>query len=116
MVPRKQRWTRRRFLTAGSLASLVMGHSEVLRQRGLTAKATQADEPSGRGEQDTAVILVWLTGGLSHIDTYDLKPAAPREYRGEFNPISSTVRGVDVCELQSVNCCDVIVLRVFSRA
>ena len=75
-----------------------MGHSEVLRLRGLTAEAAQADEPSRRGEQDTAVILVWLTGGLSHIDTYDLKPEAPREYRGEFPPISSTVRGVDVCE------------------
>ena len=98
MVPRKQRWTRRRFLTAGSLDSLAMGHSEVLRLRRLTAEAAQSDEPSGRGEQDTAVILVWLTGGLSHIDTYDLKPEAPREYRGEFNPISSTVRGVDVCE------------------
>ena len=36
---------------------------------------------------DTAVILVWLTGGLSHMDTYDLKPEAPLEYRGDFDPI-----------------------------
>ena len=63
MVRRKQRGPRRRFLAAGSLASLALGHSEVLRLRGLTAQAVQADEPTRGSERDTAVILVWLIGG-----------------------------------------------------
>jgi hypothetical protein len=43
--------------------------------------------------------MVVLPGGPSHIDTYDLKPAAPAEYRGEFKPIRTNVPGLDVCEL-----------------
>jgi len=91
-VRRNRRWTRRRILAAGSLASLSLGNSELMRLRAIAA-ATHA-----RPEPDTAVILVWLTGGLSHIDTYDLKPEAPVEYRGEFRPISTKVAGIDVCE------------------
>lgn len=45
-----------------------------------------------------AVIMVCLAGGPSHIDTYDPKPNAPSEYRGEFKSISSNVPGFDVCE------------------
>ena len=48
---------------------------------------------------DTAVILVWLSGGLSHLDTYDMKPDAPSEYRGDFRPIRTNVPGIEVCEL-----------------
>jgi hypothetical protein len=44
------------------------------------------------------VILLDLFGGPSHLDTFDLKPAAPREIRGEFNPIATTLPGVQVCE------------------
>jgi hypothetical protein len=54
---------------------------------------------SGAKRDDTAVILVWLTGGLSHMDTYDLKPVAPLEYRGEFAPICSNMPGIEVGEL-----------------
>ena len=43
--------------------------------------------------------MVYLPGGPSHIDMYDLKPDAPAEYRGEFKPIRTNVPGVDVCEL-----------------
>ena len=44
------------------------------------------------------VILVYLLGGPSHLDLWDLKPDAPREIRGEFEPIASAVPGVQVCE------------------
>lgn len=47
----------------------------------------------------TAVILVWLAGGLSHMDTYDLKSEAPLEYRGELSPICTNVSGIEVGEL-----------------
>lgn len=50
------------------------------------------------GVRPRAVIMVCLAGGPSHIDTYDPKPDAPSEYRGEFKPVSSNVPGFDVCE------------------
>jgi hypothetical protein len=43
--------------------------------------------------------MVYLNGGPSHIDMYDLKPDAPAEVRGEFKPIRTTVPGMDICEL-----------------
>jgi hypothetical protein len=48
---------------------------------------------------DIAVIQLWLGGGPSHIDLYDLKPDAPREIRGPFRSIATSVPGLDVCEL-----------------
>ena len=45
-----------------------------------------------------SVILVFLTGAPSHHDTFDMKPDAPTEIRGEFNPISTSVPGIQVCE------------------
>src|SRR5581483_7258763 len=45
-----------------------------------------------------ACILVYLLGGPSHLDTFDLKPDAPAEVRGHFQPIATTVPGVRVCE------------------
>ena len=56
---------------------------------------------SGREESPPAraVILLWLWGGPSHLDTFDMKPEAPVEYRGPFEPIATAVPGVHVCEL-----------------
>ena len=54
---------------------------------------------AGRPRRDTACILVWLDGGPSHLDTYDLKPEAPVEFRGPFRPIGTRVPGMDLCEL-----------------
>ena len=84
--------SRRRFLQTSSLASLATGLAQVWRWR--AASATPLTPPP-----DTAVILVWLTGGLSHLDTYDLKPHAPLEYRGDFSPIATRVPGLEVGEL-----------------
>src|ERR1700686_4425876 len=46
-----------------------------------------------------AIIMVYLNGGPSHMDMYDLKPDAPVEYCGEFKPIHTNVPGMDICEL-----------------
>ena len=46
-----------------------------------------------------AAIMIYLPGGPTHMDTYDLKPNAPKEYRGEFKPIATNVPGVQICEL-----------------
>jgi hypothetical protein len=48
---------------------------------------------------DTAVILLYLHGGPSQLETYDLKPDAPLEYRSVFQPIRTIVPGMDICEL-----------------
>ena len=42
--------------------------------------------------------MVYLNGGPSHVDMYDMKPDAPAEYRGEFKPIRTNVPGFDICE------------------
>jgi hypothetical protein len=51
-----------------------------------------------RNPRAQAAILVFLKGGPSHQDTFDLKPEAPAEYRGEFRPIRTKVPGLDICE------------------
>src|SRR4029450_6907476 len=47
---------------------------------------------------DKAMIVLWLWGGPSHMETFDLKPEAPQEYRGEFNPIATNVPGIEISE------------------
>src|SRR5262249_59325100 len=61
----------------------------------------QAQANAGRGSTPTprkAAIMIYLPGGPSHMDMYDLKPDAPAEYRGEFRPIATNVPGVQICE------------------
>jgi len=82
---------RRSFLEAGSLLLGGLTLPDLLRQRA-------AAQEAGNQAKDTSVILIWLQGGPSHMDTYDLKPDAPLEYRGDVSPISTVVPGMDVCE------------------
>jgi hypothetical protein len=80
--------SRRNFLKIGAFgASLTL--AEMLRARGRAGPAT----PSNK-----AAIMIYLPGGPSHMDMYDLKPEAPAEYRGEFKPIATNVAGVKICE------------------
>ncbi|MCE9529961.1 MAG: DUF1501 domain-containing protein [Planctomycetes bacterium] len=77
-----------------------------LRIGALGAGITLADMLRLQAAQGTAVkptraksaIMIYLPGGPSHMDMYDLKPDAPSEYRGEFNPIKTNVAGVSICE------------------
>jgi hypothetical protein len=57
--------------------------------------ATQAGQRTARNK---SVILIWMTGGPSHIDTWDVKPEAPREIRGPFGTIGTKLAGVRICE------------------
>ncbi len=83
--------SRRSFLKAGFLGLAGLTLADVLRLRA---------EQSTRGEstKDTSIILIWKGGGPSHIDTWDLKPNAPAEYRGEFKPIKTNVGGIEISE------------------
>ena len=65
----------------------------------LLSGRAQAVEAAGRtGRRPRSVILIFLTGAPSHLDMFDLKPDAPAEIRGEFQPIATRVPGVHVCE------------------
>jgi hypothetical protein len=57
-----------------------------------------AEAKAAVGSSHRAVINVFLPGGPPHLDTYDLKPDAPKEVRGEFNPIDTNVPGIRICE------------------
>jgi hypothetical protein len=48
--------------------------------------------------KDISCILLWQSGGSPHMDTFDMKPDAPKEIRGEFQPISTNIPGIQVCE------------------
>src|SRR5262245_33783279 len=59
----------------------------------------RAASPLPSGQEKTAVILVWLPGGFSHLDSYDPKPEIGSEYRGPFKTIDTTVPGLELTEL-----------------
>jgi uncharacterized protein (DUF1501 family) len=80
---------RREFLRAGALALGGLTLSDVLAARAAAGKATR----------DTSVILFWMWGGPSQLETWDPKPEAPSEYRGPFGSIATAVTGLDICEL-----------------
>src|SRR5262245_17016422 len=71
------------------------GLSELLARQASAGESSPGDKPHKDG---VSLIVLFLKGGLSTIDTLDLKPDAPPEFRGEFNPISTNVPGTQVCE------------------
>jgi hypothetical protein len=87
--------SRRSFLKIGSL----VGSSLVAGLGGLSLpQILRAEEQTGR-RSHKSVIMVYLSGGIAHQDTFDLKPDAPAEVRGEFKPIDTKLPGVQFCEL-----------------
>src|SRR5271165_2255346 len=80
--------SRRSFLTLGVTGMAHVGLSQLLRAR-----------ESANPKKNTSVILLWLDGGPSHMDLYDMKPDAPAEYRGIWKPIRTRVPGFDITEL-----------------
>jgi hypothetical protein len=83
--------SRRGFLRAGALALGGLTMADLLRLR---AETSSPGKPRPK-----SAIMIFLSGGPSHLDMYDMKPQAPREYRGEFSPISTNVPGMEICEL-----------------
>lgn len=82
-------WSRREFLRAGTLALGGLGLADLLAARA-----------AGRSMMpDTAVILFWMWGGPSQLETFDMKPGAPSVFRGPFRPIATSVPGIEICEL-----------------
>jgi len=80
---------RRDFLKAGSLGLAGLNLASFLRM---------SEGGELRQGKATSAIFINLAGGPSHMDTFDLKPSAPDEYRGEFNPIDTSVPGIQISE------------------
>lgn len=83
--------SRRDVVRVGGLAFAGLTLADVFR---LQAQAA----PQEAAARNKSVILIWMRGGPSHIDSFDMKPAAPAEVRGEFSPIATNVPGIQICE------------------
>jgi hypothetical protein len=81
--------SRRGFLRVGALGFAGLAMPDYLRARAA----------AGEGKTDGAVILLFLAGGPSHLETYDPKPGAPAEYRGPFGAIPTNVPGIRISEI-----------------
>jgi hypothetical protein len=89
-----QRLKRRQVLQAGSAAALGLGLGD-LEARLAHAQANGSPLPATRAK---ACIFLFMWGGPSQLDTFDVKPDAPAEIRGDFKPISTRVPGIQICE------------------
>ena len=86
-------------MQAGSIASLGLGlPARLLQAESAASVLKKPISDDGHRATIRSCILIYFYGGPSHIDTWDMKPTAPREVRGEFAPISTTVPGMQVCE------------------
>jgi hypothetical protein len=83
---------RREFIRAGFLGIAGLTLSDLL-----TIEKAQALQ--GKTSNNKSVILIWMHGGPSQLDTFDLKPDAPSEYRGTYKPISTNVPGIQISEM-----------------
>jgi hypothetical protein len=89
---RRSRVNRRQVLSAGTLGSLGLTLPGLFQAQAHAAA-------SGLKATAKSVILLYQWGGPSHLETFDMKPDGPEESRGQFKPISSSLPGVQVCEL-----------------
>src|SRR5579864_1439209 len=80
---------RRAFLLVGGLGYFGLN---------LASQTVYADSASLQRKIAKSTILIWLSGGASHIDTWDMKPDAPAEYRGVFKPTATSAAGITLCE------------------
>src|SRR5258708_6271695 len=97
--------SRRDFLQIGALGAVGLTLPDLL--------CAQAQSPtSNRGPRAQSVILVYLGGGLSHHDTFDLKPDQPEEIRGTYHPIGTNVSGLQISDMlpQMARCMDKVAL------
>src|SRR5438874_1588825 len=82
---------RRTFLVAGGLGFFGVNLAT-------TAAYQTQTPPTGQRARARSTILIWLSGGASHIDLWDMKPDAPEDYRGPFRPVATSAPGITLCE------------------
>src|SRR6478672_9044803 len=83
---------RRAFVRSGLVGLSSLGLAE------LFALESQAAAAGRSLNSNKALLVLWLWGGPSHMETFDLKPLAPVDYRGEFRPIATSVPGIEISE------------------
>lgn len=83
---------RRQLLQAGGLGLMGLSLSDVLRSQAV------AEESGAAAGEIRSVIYVFLSGGLSQHESFDMKPQAPDNVRGEFSPIDTQTPGLQICE------------------
>src|SRR4051812_8286647 len=84
---------RRSFLKAGVLGAAGLSLANLLRH-----EARAADRPAAASGRKPSVIILWMRGGPSHFETWDPKPDAPADYRGEFGVTPTNVAGIQLCD------------------
>lgn len=84
---------RRAFLSAGLAGAAGLTLVDLLRAESRAGGSSQSSSHS-----DKSMIVLWLWGGPSHMETFDLKPEAPLEFRGEFSPVKTNVPGIEISE------------------
>ena len=93
-------WSRRDFIRVGALAPFGLSLGGLFSAQNSIAGLPSATVASpGRAPRAKSVLLVFLGGGISHHDSFDMKPEATEEIRGKYKSISSDVTGLSVCEL-----------------
>src|SRR3954447_2991071 len=97
-MPSTAGMARREFLQVGVSGVLGLGLPGLLAARSVSGAEARGASKPGRAPRARSMILVFLSGGLSHIDSFDMKPDAPEGIRGEFQPINTTVAGLRICE------------------
>jgi hypothetical protein len=94
-LPNHGLFSRRRLLQGGSIGALNLAWP------GLVSAQVEENRTLGQGAARKSCIFLWLCGGPSHLDTWDLKPDAPKEIRGPYKPIATSVPGLRLCELHT---------------
>src|SRR5688572_5355194 len=80
--------SRRELLRVGGVGALGLSLPQLL----------QGGQGGGAASRADACIVIYLNGGPSHLDMWDMKPEAPTEIRGEFRPIATSLQGTQICE------------------
>ncbi len=91
-------FARREFIQVGFSGLLGLGLSDLLAAQTRAGTIPDRNPAQRAPARAKSVILVFLTGGLSHLDSFDMKPSAPAGIRGEFQPIATSVSGIQFCE------------------
>lgn len=88
--------SRRDMLRVGTLSAFGLGLAQWFQLRRANLSSASAAVPAAPRAE--SCILIWLDGGPSHLETFDLKPDVPAEVRGPFRPIATNVPGIQICE------------------
>src|SRR5258705_55439 len=92
-------WSRRDFIRVGAVAPFGLSLGGLFSAQKAGAGTSTAIASAARAARAKSVVLIFLGGGLSHHDSFDLKPDAVEEIRGKYKSIPSDVTGLHVCEL-----------------